>query len=118
MPTRAESGKKNNKLEAVVMSTSSATRSSTPDRVAWQPSLVAGIKYQEADDELILLDKRNQRVHQVDRVGASILRYCDGTHTVADIVQLLLQEFEVGPKQLSADVANFLHRLKTLELLK
>jgi hypothetical protein len=32
-------------------------------------------------------------------------------------VKQLSQEFEVGPKKLSADVADLLQRLKTLELL-
>ncbi len=97
---------------------SSASANPAIDRVPWRPSLVPGIKCQETDDEVILLDKENQRVHQLNRVGATILRYCDGTHGVADIVKHLLQEFEVGPKRLSADVVDLLQKLKTLGVLK
>lgn len=100
------------------MSTSTACDTLATGRPPWRPSLVPGIRYQKADDEAILLDRRNRRVHQLDRAGASILRYCDGNHAVEDIVEQLLDEYEVGPDKLSADVLNFLQDLQALEILK
>lgn len=97
---------------------SSADRNSEIDRAAWQPTLAPGIRCQEADDEVIVLDKKNRRVHQLNRTGAAVLRYCDGTNAIADIAEHLLQEFDVGPKRLSADVAALTQKLKALGLLK
>jgi len=101
-----------------VTSKSGASRDSTIDDATWRPFLAPGIQYQETDDEVILLDKENQRVHQLNRVGATVLRYCDGRHEAADIVNLLLQEFEVDSKRLSEDVVDLLQKLKSVGILE
>lgn len=84
---------------------------------AWKPTLADGIKTEAVGDELILLDRSSQRVHQLDRVGASILAYCDGTRTVDSIVTQLLQEFEVSEEQLVDDVSALLERMRALDIL-
>lgn len=75
------------------------------------------IKTQAVGDELILLDKNSQRVHQLDKVGASILACCDGTMSVDGIVVRLLQEYDVSEEQLANDVPALLDRLRVLDIL-
>ena len=83
----------------------------------WKPALVDGIRTQGVGDELVLLDRSYKRVHQLDRVGATILACCDGTMTVDGIVARLLQDFEVDEKQLEDDIPAFLARLRALNIL-
>jgi len=87
------------------------------DTIEWQPSLSRSITVQNVDDELILLDKENQRVHQLDSVGTRILQCCDGRRSIRDIVQRLSREFDVGEAELTNDVEVLLNKLIALKVL-
>jgi len=83
----------------------------------WKPALSDGITTQIVGDEMILLDRNSERVHQLDKVGTRILACCDGTMSVDGIVARLLQEFEVSEKQLLKDVSGLLERMRVLNIL-
>ncbi len=91
--------------------------SSSSDLVLWQPSLAAGIKVQKVEDEAILLDAENQRVHQLDNVGARILECCNGRRSVDDIIRHMLQKYDVSDDVLANDVTTLLGRMKALKIL-
>ncbi len=91
--------------------------SSSSDPILWQPSLAAGIKVQKVEDEAILLDAENRRVHQLDKVGARILDCCNGRRSVDDIIRHLLQKYDVSEDVLAVDVTKLLGRMKSLKVL-
>ena len=101
-----------------MLSSSDPNRIPTTERIAWRPSVAPGIRCQDTDDGVILLDKENKQVHQLNQVGAAVLHYCDGSNTSVDIVKLLLQEFAVGRARLSGDIADLLQKLHALGILK
>lgn len=92
-------------------------RNSLTNRSPWRPSLSPGIKLQDVDGQVILLDKENQRVHQLDHIGTRILNCCDGTRTVEDIVTRLTPKFDVSRTILAADIATLLKKMRELGLL-
>lgn len=83
----------------------------------WKPLLNSSIATQSVGDELLLLDKNSRRVHQLDRVGTSILSCCDGSMSVEDIIRKLLDQFDVSRKQLDEDVPALLERLRVFNIL-
>ena len=53
----------------------------------------------------------------MDSIGTRILRCCDGHRTIDEIVIQLLQEFDVGRKELTDDVKALLYKMRVLEIL-
>ena len=84
---------------------------------AWRPAVRPDLRTQTVDGEAILLDRANERVHQLDGVGAFILGCCDGTRTQDDIVAKVVDSYEVAPETAAADASDLLARMKTLGIL-
>jgi hypothetical protein len=96
---------------------SDGANNSSCDPNIWQPSLAAGVKVKKVENETILLDAENQRVHQLDEVGARILDCCNGRRSVNDIITHMLQKYDVSHDVLAADVTALLGRMKVLKIL-
>lgn len=58
-----------------------------------------------------------QRIFSVNEVGAAAWELMDGKKRVRDIKQLLLEEFDVGEKQLEDDMVEFINSLKNADLV-
>jgi len=86
-------------------------------RSAWRPMVQPDLKTQIVDGEAVLLDRANERVHQLDGVGTFILECCDGTMTQDDIVAKVVNWYEVANETAAADAADLLARMKTLGIL-
>lgn len=84
----------------------------------WRPRRREDLLTQRVDDDEIVLDQQGQRVHQLNKVAAFILRHCDGEHTVADIVEAVLSGFEVDITKAKNDVAAAVHQLQELGLIQ
>lgn len=83
----------------------------------WKPQLSPDIKLQILDGEAVLLDQSNERVHQLDAVGTRMLEHCDGRRTVTEIVDALLELFDVTEEQLQQDASEFFTQLRSLKVL-
>lgn len=68
------------------------------------------------EGEAIVLDRANERIHQVNEVGAFILECCDGTRTEDEIVDALLDRYDVARSRAAADTAELLARLRALDV--
>lgn len=56
-------------------------------------------------------------MHQLNLLGGMIWNLCDGTRTEAQVVDCLLQEFDVEREELAIDVAEFIADLRKREWL-
>lgn len=83
----------------------------------WRPRLKSGLKLQVIDGEAIILDRGNERVHQLNEVGTFILERCDGTRTRDDLVTAVVAGYEVSEAEAAADTAGLLTRMKALDIL-
>ena len=72
---------------------------------------------QVVDDEAILLDRDNERVHQLNRVATFILECCDGQRTEDDIAREVLDCYDVPAETAGTDATTLLARMRTLAIL-
>jgi hypothetical protein len=77
----------------------------------------AGLTVQVIDGEALVLDRANERIHQLNESGTFILEACDGSRTPAEIVRELVARYEVDEAQATADAADLLERMKALDVL-
>jgi hypothetical protein len=51
-------------------------------------------------------------------IGALIWEMCDGSHTVGDIIDKIVERFEVNPERVAQDVRQFFGRLEPYSVLE
>ena len=81
------------------------------------PRQRADVNVRNVEGELIVLDRRNGMIHQLNPTAGYIWERCDGRSTVADIVNQLVEEFGVSFDTAEADTRKFIEQLQTLDLL-
>ncbi len=72
---------------------------------------------QEASDALVLLPLDNGEYYALNEVGARVWALCDGTHSVAEMVNIIAQEYEAPGDVIKADVLDLLTELSNEQLL-
>lgn len=87
-------------------------------RESWQPRLGTGLTLQVVEGETIVLDRANERVHQLNEVGTFILEHCDGTRTPEEIAAAVAERYDVAPTRAEIDARQLLDRMRTLEILE
>jgi hypothetical protein len=76
------------------------------------------VLFQEVAGEIVLLDLESENYFGLDAVGARIWTLLQTGSKVGEVVDALLQEFDVDRATLEADVADLLERLAEVELIK
>lgn len=69
------------------------------------------------DDETILLGPAGKQVHQLNRTASFVWNRCDGTRSVDDIIDSVIEEFEVEPEVARHAVISVIAQLHELNLL-
>jgi len=67
-----------------------------------------GLLAQRAADTRVLLDPADGRYYALDEVSGRVWDLCDGTRTVAQVVETLCAEYEAPAETIEADVQEFL----------
>jgi hypothetical protein len=67
---------------------------------------------------MVLLRPRSGEYYSLDEVGARIWGLCDGTHTVASMLNILSQEYDAPAEVLEADVCELLADLLHEQLVE
>ncbi len=66
-------------------------------------------------DEAVLLSAEDSSVHSLDAVGTRIWELCDGEKTVSEIIDQVVEEFEVDRDTAEKDVVEFIEELMQKE---
>ncbi|MEM7707360.1 MAG: PqqD family protein [Pseudomonadota bacterium] len=82
------------------------------------PEKKPNLEIEVVDDEMIVLDADNQKVHKLNGTAAAVLESCDGSNSVDDIVTWLAGEFGVPTERVDADVRQILEVFSDSGLLK
>lgn len=85
---------------------------------AWRPKLADRVRCEAVGDEMLLLDRKNEKVHQVDAVGSTILALCDGEHSLEEIAGHLLERFDVAEDRLRLDLVRFVRQLHDQRIIE
>lgn len=76
-----------------------------------------GILAQEARGQTVLLRLEDGGYYALDEVGARIWELCDGSRAIAQIVDVLCDEFDAPEAIVRADVLEFIDDLRREGLL-
>ena len=63
------------------------------------------------DGEAVVILADSSEVNVLNPVGSRIFEMADGSHSVEDIVEVIVAEYEISPEQAAADVNEFLQKL-------
>lgn len=69
------------------------------------------------DDGGLVVQPTKSVVQVLNPVGSTVFSLLDGNHTVRQIVDAVIEEFEVPLEQAQRDVSDFLHELRTHGML-
>lgn len=73
--------------------------------------------YRIYDGQATIVLPERAAVHVLNTVGSLVWDRIDGTCTVAQLVQLVLDEYDVAPEEARRDVLNFIERLREQEMV-
>jgi hypothetical protein len=76
------------------------------------------LKTQLVDREMIVLDRQQGLVHQLNKTASYIWEQCDGQRTAAEIASQLCESFEVDSPTALNDVLEVLKTLQDLKLIE
>ncbi|MCW8855023.1 MAG: PqqD family protein [Gammaproteobacteria bacterium] len=82
------------------------------------PKRSLSILVQEVDDEILILDRKDNKIHQLNKVASLIWKKCDGHNSVDDIVELLIIDFDISPEEAKKDVIEMMRVLHEKNLLE
>lgn len=68
---------------------------------------VEGLPWQLIDDKAVILDPRNQKVHELNEVGSFIWEKLDGEHDTEEISTLLTEDFDCELAVIASDIQDF-----------
>ena len=71
----------------------------------------------QGESDLVLLDPVSGRYFTLNEVGNRVWELCDGERTVADIVAILMAEFDAPAEEIEADVLELLTDLANEKLI-
>jgi pyrroloquinoline quinone biosynthesis protein D len=86
-------------------------------RLESYPTRREQILTQHAADTLVLLDPESGEYFALGEVGARIWELCDGTRSVADLVEILCQEYDAPADVIQADLEELLAELIEAKLV-
>ena len=81
------------------------------------PTRRADLEARTVDEEIIILDVKDSRVHRLNRSASVIWNWCDGQHSVADIAARLAAAHELTVETVIGDVQKALAEFDRLGLM-
>ena len=72
----------------------------------------------KVDNDLLIVDRNNDKIHQLNSSAAFIWSLCDGNHSVEDIVMKTFAKFDIDEDQIRKDVNSTLENLVELNLIE
>ena len=82
------------------------------------PKRRSDVTVREVDGELLVLDHRTERVHQLNATAVYIWNQCDGATSVADISKAIAMEYGLDTHPAEADVVRTVAQFRALDLLE
>ncbi|MBM4130416.1 PqqD family protein, partial [bacterium] len=65
----------------------------------------------EVGPGLVIMDPAGTATHSLDEVGTFLWRRLDGRHSLGQVIEALVAEYDVEPARAAADVQDFLAQL-------
>jgi Coenzyme PQQ synthesis protein D (PqqD) len=72
---------------------------------------------QKASSDFLLFDMNDGNYYSLNEVGCRIWELCDGNHSIAQIVESLVAEYDVPAETLTKDAWELIEKLRTGKLI-
>lgn len=82
-----------------------------------KPKTKETIYIRELDGEKVIYDKKKGMVHFLNRTATFIFGLCDGNHTENEILEAVLDQYDIEKKTALEDVENVLKSFREKEIL-
>ncbi len=69
------------------------------------------------DDEFVIYDAANRKIHKLNETSRHVWELCDGSHSLSDIAKSMTERFDVGYDQAGRDVIEIVGQFRTNGLL-
>ena len=76
-----------------------------------------GVVFNKLDDELVMMSIANGEYYGLDSIGTRIWEIIEKETSVANIIQVLCDEYDVNPEQCNIDTMSFLNILLEKKLI-
>lgn len=78
-------------------------------KTVWK--LDPGVRFRRLFDEAVLIHQEKAEALVLNDTAISFIEGCDGERTVEEIIDSMVEEFEVSADELAADLAPFIEQL-------
>jgi len=82
-----------------------------------RPKRRSDLLVRSVEGDVVVLDRRDEKIHQLNATAAFIWERCDGQHSVGDIAKRLAVHFDADIGVVKGDVAGAVLKLQDLGLL-
>lgn len=82
------------------------------------PKRRADVTTRDTNGETLVLDRKHEEVHQLNRTASYVWHLCDGQASVAEIAVSMAREFGKEPGEVEHDVAELIRQFSALRLLE
>ena len=82
----------------------------TSDAAVFRPR--SDVRFRVVGDEAVIVRQEDAEVIALNEVGGSVLALLDSRRSVRDVLDALLEQYDVDRESLSSDVARFLSELR------
>jgi len=82
-----------------------------------KPVCRSDLLVQNVDDELVVLDRKNDAIHRLNGTAAFVWQQCDGTRADARIAEQVTEKFDVSYEVAHKDVLRIIGEFASLGLL-
>lgn len=72
---------------------------------------------QHVDGELIILDKDNNKIHQLNAVASFIWQMIDSGSDFDEVLKQLVSEYDIDEQSANTDLMNVIRQFKDLNLI-
>ena len=78
----------------------------------------ANLTLQSVDDEMLILDITQDKIHQLNPTACFIWSKCDGNHSEAELANFLVEQYDVNIETAADDISKVLKELRSLVLIE
>lgn len=74
--------------------------------------------YRDIQGEVVIISPTSGKVHLLNPVASFVWLLLDGGRSCDDLIQEICAEFQVGPDEARADLADFIMELEQADIIK
>lgn len=82
-----------------------------------KPIFNPGVTYTVIDENGLIITHEPGEIHITDKVGATILPYFDGKHSVSELAEIVLEQFDIEKEIVLKDIQEFLLDLRNKQVI-